>query len=96
MLGIVGFSTGPSREVAMPSVDRPGKRGMYVELPEDLDAEFRAFVEKYPLGTISQHVVLAIRRHMASPPAVEVAKLPAVKVQAPPPGTKRRGRPPKS
>lgn len=62
----------------MPSEKRVGKKGIYVELPEDLEAEFREFCRSFPLGTITQHVQLAIRRHMANPPRVETPPLPDV------------------
>ena len=76
----------------MPEAKRPGKKGIYVELPEDLDAEFRAFVDRVPLGTISQHVAMALRRHMANPPTVAVPDLPGVKVDAPPAKGGRAGK----
>ena len=80
----------------MPAVPRPGKRSITVELPEDLDVALRAVVEQYPLGTITQHVVLAIRRHVEAPPRVTVPRLPPADVEAAPAGAKRRGRPPRA
>jgi hypothetical protein len=80
----------------MPADKRPGKKGMYVELPADLDAKFRAFVERFPLGTITQHIQLAIRRHMADPPTVDVPKLGPARMEAPPEKPAKRGRGKKS
>ncbi|WP_439631452.1 hypothetical protein [Gemmata sp.] len=51
----------------MPSVDRPGVKGVYVELPESLLTDARAFAadrgEKF-----NRVVAEALRRHMAYPP----------------------------
>ena len=60
----------------MPSVKRPDKSVICVELPKDLDHEFRLFCEGFPLGTLTQHVQLAIRRYLAAPPRVELPPLP--------------------
>lgn len=62
----------------MPAKDRPGKKGIYVELPEDVDKELRELVESLPLGGIAQHVIMAIRRHLASPPTVTIPDLPPI------------------
>jgi hypothetical protein len=51
----------------MPSVERPGKKALYVELPDELDAALRALAERR--GTkVSAEVRDAIRRHLAYPP----------------------------
>ena len=51
----------------MPSVERPGKKGVYVELPEKLLKDARAFAEAR--GESFAFVVTeALRRHMAYPP----------------------------
>lgn len=52
----------------MPPKKRPGMTGFYVELPDELLAEFERFVESFPLGSKAQHVRLALRRHMDNPP----------------------------
>ncbi len=67
----------------MPSADRPGKKGVYVELPEDLDEALRELVKSLPFGTLTQHIVLALRRHVANPPSVEVPELPPARVTEP-------------
>jgi hypothetical protein len=47
----------------MPSGARPGRKGLYVDCPEDLLAELKAFADSFPIGGIGQHVVWALRRH---------------------------------
>lgn len=54
----------------MPPKKRPGVTGVYHEWPDELLAEFRAFVAAFPLGTDREHVMMAVRRHMANPPSV--------------------------
>jgi hypothetical protein len=86
--------TGFSQEISdMPTEKRPGKKGVYVELPEDLDAEFRAFVESFPVGGIAQHVQWAIRRHMDTPPTIAAASpVKPMSVPAEPPAKPKKGR----
>ena len=54
----------------MPAVKRPGKVGLYVELPEALNEELRAYCERTGSG-VAEQVRLAIRRHLTYPPAPE-------------------------
>jgi hypothetical protein len=65
-------------EVPMPTDKRPGKKGVYFEFPDEFLREFRAFVDAFPLGTATEHVLLALRRHMATPPTVAAPGLPPV------------------
>lgn len=53
----------------MPSAPRPGKKGLYVELPEELDTAFRSYCEGRGVK-IADELRLAIRRHMANPPPI--------------------------
>lgn len=50
--------------------NRPGKKALNVDLPDELDSQFRKFVEDFELGTLAQHVEFAIRRHIAHPPVL--------------------------
>jgi len=70
-----------------------GRTGLFAELPDDLVEEFRRWVESFPIGTITQHIEWAIRRHMATPPTV--TEKPLAKTGVPPPDAPRRGRPKK-
>lgn len=67
----------------MPADDRPGRKGVYIELPVDLLAEVRALAERNgrDFRTEVEH---ALRRHLAAPPTVRVVvdtpDLPAAEV----------------
>lgn len=63
----------------MPSEARPGKKALYVELPDDLDEAFRAYCEGRGLK-LADEVRMAIRRHLANPPPSGVPPLPPVTV----------------
>lgn len=82
----------------MPSARRPGKKTLYVELPEDLHEEFERFCEARGEDR-TQHVAWALRRHMEFPPPPPVVHplppVPAVVIESPPvpPVPKKRGRP---
>jgi hypothetical protein len=75
----------------MPPKKRDGVSGYYVELPDDLLEEWRAFVDSFPLGTQAQHTAMAFRRHMDHPPTPKVTALPAVDMTGPA-KPKRKGR----
>lgn len=67
----------------MPTKPRPGKKGLYVELPTDLDEQLRTYCEKWGLK-IADEVRLAIRRHLQNPPPqAEVPPLPPVPAPRP-------------
>ncbi len=67
----------------MPTTPRPGKKGLYIELPTDLDEQLRAYCEERG-GKIAEEVRLAIRRHLANPPPLaELPPLPPVTAPAP-------------
>lgn len=51
----------------MPSTSRPGKRTLYVELPEELDRQLRLRCERTG-AKIADEVRAAIGRHLAYPP----------------------------
>jgi hypothetical protein len=70
----------------MPSQARPGKKALYVELPDEIDAELRAYCDRHGLK-LADEVRLAIRRHLANPPPKGVPPLPPLIVPAP---TKRK------
>lgn len=76
----------------MPPKKRPGVTGFYVELPDDLLAEFEAFVDGFPIGTKAQHVRLAMRRHIDHPPTAKVSPLPPVIIEGPAKTPKRKGK----
>lgn len=60
----------------MPSKQRPGKRGLYVELPEEMDRQLRLRCERIG-AKIADEVRAAIGRHLAYPPPVHAyAPLP--------------------
>lgn len=59
----------------MPSKPRKGRKGIYVELPEPLLDELKKFAEGRG-EAIREVIELAIRRHMAFPPAVPPPPLP--------------------
>jgi hypothetical protein len=88
---------GSGRQLAggddMPSGARPGRKGLYVDCPEDLLAELKAFADSFPIGGIGQHVVWALRRHLADPPVLAAPPLTAA--VPPPPPPRPRGRPKK-
>jgi hypothetical protein len=68
----------------MPSKKRPGVVGVYVELPEEQDRRLRALAERLGLGGITDHIRMAIDRHLANPPALAVPPLSPVTVHQPP------------
>lgn len=77
----------------MPPSKRPGVTGVYVELPDELMAEFEKFVDGFPVGTKAQHIRLALRRHMDHPPEAKVVPLPPVTMEGPAkPKKKPRGK----
>ena len=63
---------------------RDGWTGIFVELPNELVAELDEFVSRYPLGGKADHIRLALRRHMDTPPTVAVPALPPVEASPPP------------
>lgn len=74
----------------MAAVARPGKVGVYVELPIELRDRFKAFCKNRG-EDFAAHVRQALERHLAYPPQVaEPTPLP----DAPP--AKKRGRPRKA
>jgi hypothetical protein len=67
----------------MPTQPRPGKKGLYVELPNDLDTALRSYCEQRGLK-LADEVRLAIRRHLANPPKpAEVPPLPPISAPEP-------------
>jgi hypothetical protein len=76
----------------MPAQPRPGKKALYVELPNDLDSAIRSYCEQRGLK-LADEIRLAIRRHLANPPQpTELPPLPPMTVPAPTeekPATKR-------
>jgi hypothetical protein len=64
----------------MPSRARPGKKALYVELPDQLDGELRTYCDRRGVR-IADEVRLAIRRHLANPPPVDVPPLPPLTVE---------------
>jgi hypothetical protein len=74
----------------MPSVERKGKKGKYVEIPDDLDRRFQAFCEGRGVKYTAQ-VVLAMERHLAYPPPPPVPPaLPPLPADAPARKSRRR------
>lgn len=69
------------------------RKGFFVELPEDLIEEWRAFCDSFPIGNTTQHIAWAMRRHMKSPPEIMEQDLP--KPAGPLPPGRPRGRPKK-
>jgi hypothetical protein len=68
----------------MPSVPRPGLKGVYVELPPALVDEVKAFGSGR--GQKFRDVVeAALRRHLAYPPPIEPPPPPAPPPPIPPP-----------
>ena len=55
----------------MPSIARPGRRGTYIELPEELFDGVHALAESNQ-RTFRDEVVHAIQRHLNQPPKVQV------------------------
>lgn len=55
----------------MPAEDRPGRKGVYIELPVEVLAEVRALAERNGRDFRSE-VEHALRRHLAAPPTVRV------------------------
>jgi hypothetical protein len=51
----------------MPSVKRPGRTGVYLDLPTDLVERFRAFVRGRG-EPLTAHVARAMERHLRHPP----------------------------
>lgn len=79
----------------MPVKKRPGMTGVYVELADEKIAALEKLVDSLPLGSKADHIRLAIDRHLAHPPTVEVVALPveAVKPPDPPPAKKPAAKP---
>lgn len=69
--------------------ERPGHKGRFVEVPDDLDARFRAYCDSRGLK-YSQEVRHAMERHLAYPPPA-VAPLPNESTSERPPKPKRKG-----
>lgn len=69
---------------------RPGKTGVFVELPDDLLAELDVMCGTLPLGNRTDHIRLAIRRHIDCPPTVTTPQLPPILVEAEPPKKKSK------
>jgi hypothetical protein len=83
----------------MPSVERPGKKGVYIEFDLDFLSTAQGFAESR--GESFKEVVMqAIRRHMANPPPPPVPVTPPPLVPLPPvaspatakPTAKKRGK----
>jgi hypothetical protein len=77
----------------MPSVERPGKKGIYIELDLELLANAQAFATDR--GEKFAHMVAeALRRHMAYPspprPILPPSQLPDTEVSTPRKGKKKR------
>ena len=76
------------KEIVMPTDERPGKKGVYIELPTELLAEVRALAERNGRDFRSE-VEHALRRHAAAPPTVRIVvdtpELAAAEVEAGPP-----------
>lgn len=68
----------------MPAKKREGMTALYAEIPDEMMAELEEFVARYPIGGKADHLRLALRRHMDSPPTVAVPRLPPIEVEAPP------------
>lgn len=77
---------------AKSKAEKGGRKGFFVELPEEMLAEWRDFCDRYPQISLTQQVQWAMRRHMDSPPEVRAPALPPA---PPPPLAKKRGRPAK-
>lgn len=77
----------------MPSKKRDGMTAIYVEIPDDMAAELEGFVKQFPLGAKADHVRLALRRHMDSPPTIVTTPLPPVTVEVPAEKPKGRAKP---
>lgn len=69
----------------MPADDRPGRKGVYIELPVELLAQVRELAERNGRDFRSE-VEHALQRHLAAPPTVRVVVdtpgLPAAEVEA--------------
>lgn len=78
----------------MPTQKRPGVTGVYVELADDVVAELEELVDRLPLGSKADHIRLAVRRHLDSPPTVTVPPLPpaTVEVREKPTGENAKGK----
>jgi hypothetical protein len=66
----------------MPSKKRPGVVGVYVELPEEQDRRLRELAARLGLGGITDHIRMAIDRHLAHPPTLTVPPLPPVRIDS--------------
>jgi len=73
----------------MPTKKRPGMTGVYVEIPDEMNAELEAIAGSLPLGGKADHVRMAIRRHLDNPPRVESTPLPPVPSDPPKPAPKK-------
>lgn len=69
----------------MPSKKRPGVTGVYVEMADEMVAELDALAASLPLGSKADHIRLAVRRHLDSPPTVAVPPPPPVACEPDPP-----------
>ena len=62
----------------MPIAKRPGRTAISIDIPDDLDAELRAYCAA--IGSkVTAEIRLAIKRHLQYPPARETPKLPTDK-----------------
>lgn len=60
----------------MPFIRRANVSLLSVELPVELNNEFRDFCDRFGLGTLTQHVQLALKRYLAAPPKIDLPPLP--------------------
>lgn len=77
----------------MPAEDRPGRKGVYIELPVELLAQVRELAERNGRDFRSE-VEHALQRHLAAPPTVRVVvdtpHLPAAEVESESPKSEYR------
>jgi hypothetical protein len=67
----------------MPKKDaRPGWRGLYLELPDELDNQLRDHCRRAD-SRVADEVRLAIRRHLAYPPPPQTPPLPPILPDSP-------------
>lgn len=59
----------------MPTVQRPAKRGIYVEIDRGLEGAFREFASSRKTS-FARELAHAMRRHLAYPPPADPAPLP--------------------
>jgi hypothetical protein len=77
----------------MPAKKRPGMTGVYFEIADEDLAALEKLAASLPLGGKADHLRLAVKRHLANPPTVEVGALPPLPKPAPAPPRKRRKAP---